>query len=106
MDSQLTMEVGRSSGGRALACKGWDHLIEPAWWVHLQLGLFSIPTSGPQLVHQWLWFVLSCMWESAYKRSLAVYRKDKIMWHQQVSSKEIFHNDRCPIANNMKINVL
>ena len=23
--------VGHSSGSRALACKGWDHLIVPAW---------------------------------------------------------------------------
>ena len=37
----------RSLGGRALACKGLDHLIDPAWWIHLLFGLFSIPTSGP-----------------------------------------------------------
>ena len=41
---------------------------EPAWWMHLQFGLFSIPSSGPQLVHQ-------RMWESVYKRSRAAYRK-------------------------------
>ena len=44
--------AGHSSVGRALACKGWDHVIDPAWCVHLQLGIFSVPTSGPQLVHQ------------------------------------------------------
>ena len=26
------MWAGHSSGGRTLACKVWDHLIEPAWW--------------------------------------------------------------------------
>ena len=25
--------------------------IDPAWQMHLQFGLFSVPTSGPQLVH-------------------------------------------------------
>ena len=66
----------RRSGGRALACISWDHLIESGWWVHLQFGLFSVPTSGPQLVYQRLWCVLSCLWESASKRSLAAYRKE------------------------------
>ena len=33
------------------------------------------------LVHNWsikgyVWYALSCMWESAYKRSLAAYRKE------------------------------
>ena len=37
---------------------------------------FSVPTSGSQLVQQRLWYVLSCLWESAYKRPLAVYRKE------------------------------
>ena len=39
--------AGRSSGGRALARKGWDHPIEPAWCVDLQFGLFSILTNAP-----------------------------------------------------------
>ena len=42
--------VGRSSGGRALCCKGLDlptWRIDPAWWMHLQFGLFSIPNGGP-----------------------------------------------------------
>ena len=39
-------------------------------------GLFSVPTSGPQLVYQRPWYVLFCLWKSAYKRSLAAYRKE------------------------------
>ena len=66
----------RSLDSRALTCKGWDHPIEPPWLVHLQFGLFSFPTSGPQLVRQRLWYVLCSLWESAYKRSLAVYWKE------------------------------
>ena len=51
------METGRGSGGRAFSCKG---LNSPAWWKHLQFGLFSVATSGPELVHQGLWYVLCC----------------------------------------------
>ena len=40
--------AGSSSGSRALAWKGWDHPIDPALWMHLQFGLFSVPISGPQ----------------------------------------------------------
>ena len=84
------MGVGHSSSSRALACKGWDHPVEPAWWVHLQFGLFSVPISGPQLVHQRLQYVLSCLQESAYKKSLAAYQKEL---RQRLSSNEICHND-------------
>ena len=52
---KLNRMSGRSSGGGALCCKGLDPptwWIDPAWWMHLQFGLFSIPTSGLQLVHQ------------------------------------------------------
>ena len=46
--------AGRSSGSRALGCKGLDPpawQINPVWRMHLQFGLFSVPTNGPQLVH-------------------------------------------------------
>ena len=49
------MGVGRNSGDRALSGKGLDPVvwqIDPAWWMHLQFGIFSIPASGPQLVQQ------------------------------------------------------
>ena len=39
------------------------------------LGVFSVPTSGPELIHQRLWYVLSRLLESAYKRSLVAYQK-------------------------------
>ena len=41
--------AGRSSGGRAHCCEGLDPpawRIDPAWWMYLQFGLFSAPTSG------------------------------------------------------------
>ena len=49
-------------------------------------------TCSPQLVHQNLWYVLSCLKQSTYKRSLAAYQKQS-MWQQLVLSKEIGHND-------------
>ena len=65
----LIIGAGRSSGGRGL-----DGPIYSAQQVHLQFGLFSLPTSAPQPVHQRLYYVLP-VWESAYKRPLAAYWK-------------------------------
>ena len=59
-----------SSGSRTLCCKGLDPptwWIDPAWLMHLKFGLLSVSTSGPQLVPQRLWYIMSCLWESAYK---------------------------------------
>ena len=61
---------------QAVQCPGFDLLTDPAQWTHFQLALFSAPTSGPQLVLQRLWSVLSCLWKSVSKGHLAVYRKD------------------------------
>ena len=37
---------------------------------------FFVPASAPQLVQQRMWYVLSCLWDDAYKRTLAVNRKE------------------------------
>ena len=37
--------------------------------------LFLVPASAPRLVYQRPWYVLSCLWDGAYKRTLAVNRK-------------------------------
>ena len=37
--------------------------IDPSQSTQLQFGLFSVPTSGPQLVYQRPWYVLFCLWE-------------------------------------------
>ena len=60
--------AGCTSGSRALCCNSLDPpawWIDPIWQMHLQFGLFSVPTSGPQLVHQRLWYVSvrKCIWE-------------------------------------------
>ena len=38
--------------------------------------LFLVPASAPRLVKQRPWYVLSCLWDGAYKRTLAVNRKE------------------------------
>ena len=38
--------------------------------------LFLVPASAPQLVQQRPWYVLSCLWNDAYKRTLAANRKE------------------------------
>ena len=38
--------------------------------------LFLVPASAPHLVQQRPWFVLSCLWDGAYKRTLAANRKE------------------------------
>ena len=38
--------------------------------------LFLVPASAPRLVYQRLWYVPSCMWHGAYKRTLAANRKE------------------------------
>ena len=38
--------------------------------------LFLVPDSAPRLVYQRPWYVLSCLWDGAYKRTLAANRKE------------------------------
>ena len=37
---------------------------------------FLVPASAPRLVLQRPWYVLSCLWDGAYKRTLAANRKE------------------------------
>ena len=72
----LSMGAGCSSVDSMPAFEAVGRRIDPSQWTQLQFGLFSVPTSGPQLVYQRPWYVLFCLWKSAYKRSLAAYRKE------------------------------
>ena len=38
--------------------------------------LFIVPASVPRLVYQRPWYVLSCLWDGAYKITLAVNWKE------------------------------
>ena len=68
--------AGCSSVDSVSAFEAVGRRIDPSQWTQLQFGLFSVPTSGPQLVYQRPWYVLFCLWKSAYKRSLAAYPKE------------------------------
>ena len=69
---------------RAFAYGVMGHWIDPSWGGPIEL--FLVPASAPRLVYQRPWYVLSCLWDGAYKRTLAVNRKEKPMWRQRVSS--------------------
>ena len=68
----------------------WLSSIASAWHVvGCYIEIFLIPTSVPQLVWQSLWYVLSYLWDGAYKRSLAANKNVAlntflfmITWHQ------------------------
>ena len=47
--------------------------IDSSWGGPIEL--FLVPASVPRLVYQRLWYVLSCLWDDAYKRTLAANRK-------------------------------
>ena len=38
--------------------------------------LFLVPANAPRLVQQRLWYVLSCLWDGEYKRTLAANQKE------------------------------
>ena len=58
---------------RALAHGVRGRWIDPSWGGPIEL--FLVPASAPRLVYQQLWYVSSCLWDSAYKRTLTVNRK-------------------------------
>ena len=49
-----------------------------SWHIWNIIGLFSVPTSGPQLVHQGLWYVLSCLWKVDIKDPLLLIGKNNL----------------------------
>ena len=59
---------------RAFAHGAMGRRVDPSWGGPIEL--FLIPASAPRLVQQRPWYVLSCQWDGAYKRTLAVNRKE------------------------------
>ena len=59
---------------RAFAHGAMGRRIDPSWGGPIEL--FLVPSSDPRLVYQRPWYVLSCLWDGAYKRTLAVNRKE------------------------------
>ena len=59
---------------RAFAHGAMGRRIDPSWSGTNEL--FLVPASVPRLVQQRPWYVLSCLWDGAYKRTLAVNQKE------------------------------
>ena len=59
---------------RAFAHGAMGLRIDPSWGGLIEL--FLVPTSAPRLVQQRPWYVQSYLWDGAYKRTLAVNRKE------------------------------
>ena len=57
----------RSSVVRAFARHAMGRRIDPSWGGPIEL--FLVPASAPRLVCQRLWYVLSCLWDGAYKKT-------------------------------------
>ena len=71
--SHLLTEGARcSSVVRAFANGMMDRRIDPSWWTHWTI---FVPASAPRLVWQRPWYVPSCLWDGAYKRTLTANRK-------------------------------
>ena len=59
---------------RAFAHGAMGRRIDPSCGEPIEL--FLVPASAPRLVQQRPWYVLSCPWDDAYKRTLAANRKE------------------------------
>ena len=45
-------------------------------YIYIFIYLFLVPASAQRMVEQRPWQVLSCLWDDAYKRTLAANRKE------------------------------
>ena len=63
-----------SSVVRAFAHGAMGHRIDPSWGGPIEL--FLVPASTQRLVKQRPWYVLSCLWDDVYKRTLAANQKE------------------------------
>ena len=57
-----------SSVVRAFAHGAMGRRVDPSWGGPIEL--FLVPASAPRLVYQRPWYVLSCLWDDAYKITL------------------------------------
>ena len=75
MNASLSFKGARcSSVVRAFAHGAMGRRIDPSWGGPIEL--FFVQASVPRQVYQRPWYVLSCLWDDAYKRTLAANRKE------------------------------
>ena len=58
---------------RAFAHGAMGRRIDPSWSEPIEL--FLVQASAPRLVQQRPWYVLSCLWDDAYKKTLLLIEK-------------------------------
>ena len=61
---------------RAFAHGAMGRRIDPSWGGPIEL--FLVPASAPRLVYQGPWYVLSCLWDGAYKITLLLIEKSSL----------------------------
>ena len=61
-----------SSVVRTFAHGAMGRRVDPSWGGPIEL--FLVPASAPRLVNQRPWYMSSCLWNDAYKKSLAANR--------------------------------
>ena len=61
---------------RAFTHGAMGHRIDPSWGEPIEL--FLVPASAPRLVQQRPWYVLSCLLDDAYKRTIAANKKSSL----------------------------
>ena len=74
MFSVWRRDCSGSSVVRAFAHGAMGRRIDRSWGGPIEL--FLVPAIAPRLVYQRSWYVLSCLWDDAYKRTLAANRKE------------------------------
>ena len=70
MTLRLTAHRASFTGWATLGAMG--RRIDPSWGGPIEL--FLVPASAPRLAQQRPWYVQSCLWNDAYKRTLAANR--------------------------------
>ena len=60
---------------RVFAHGAMGRQIDPSWGEPIEL--FLVPSIAPRLVLQRPWYVLSCLWDGAYKRTQ---ERDVALW--------------------------
>ena len=70
----MLFELLKEAVVRAFAHDAMGRRIDPSWGGPIEI--FLVPASAPRLVKQRPWYVLSCLWDDAYKRTLAANMKE------------------------------
>ena len=74
LKQQLHNELTNRIGCRRVCNSHVSHNARSSLHYEKPIELFLVPASAPRMVYQRPWYVLSCLWDGAYKRTLAANR--------------------------------